>query len=338
MTASPPKARRRGARLLLPIAAVALLSVAPMILPAYWVGVLLIALLYAVLASNWDLCLGYAGVFNWAHLAVFALGAYTAGVLSTKYGVSPWLCILAAAAVAMIAHALIAVPCLRVKGVYVALVTFAFAQVCYQLVLSMDDLTGGSRGMTFIPSIKIGGYSFMKDGGIGYYYLALGMFVVSTVFLYLVVRSNFGLSIRALRDYEDYAVSRGVPLARQRLLTFVLSGAFAGATGAVYTFYLSVASPELFSFSYIASLLSMVLIGGIGTLWGPIIGAFAMTFLSQAMNSLGPWNIMIVSALTVLVLLVYPAGIIGAVRQVNAWWRRRQGQKSEAGAADAACT
>lgn len=322
--------RRKGIRLAgLGLLGLVALGVAPLLTgPGYWRHVLVVALLYAVLASNWDITLGYAGVFNWAHIAIFALGAYAAGILSKNLGISPWLCIPAASAVAMIAGALVCLPVLRVKGIYVALVTFAFGEVCRHFILSQSDYTGGSYGLVLIPSVKIGNYSFLKDGKIAYYYLALALFVSSTLFLLRIVKSNFGLSIVALRDYEDYAISRGVPVARQRVLTFMVSSAFTGATGGVYAFYLGVVSPELFGFGYIATLLSMVLIGGIGTIWGPIIGAFLMTFVTEFMVDLGAWRFLIVATLTVLVLLFYPEGAIGGVRRVAEWrprWLRLGG-------------
>lgn len=310
-------------RLALPAVCLTLLAVAPFIVGGYWQNALVVAMLYAVVASNWDITLGYAAVFNWAHAAIFVLGAYAAAILSTKCGVSPWLCLPAAALVSMLAGALVCLPVLRLKGIYVALVTFAFGELCRLLVLSQPSYTGGHYGITLIPSMRIGDYSFLRDGQIGYYYLALAVLVLSTALLLWMVRTRFGLSIMALRDYEEYAVSRGVPLARQRLLTFIVSSFFTGITGGLYAFYLSVVSPDLFGFGILATLLAMVLVGGLGTIWGPIMGAFAMTFLTQSMISLGPWSYLITAMLTVAVLLFYPEGIIGLLRQL-ACWRPRQ--------------
>jgi branched-chain amino acid transport system permease protein len=282
----------------------------------YLQHLLIVAMLYAVLACNWDLSLGYAGVFNWAHIAFFALGAYGAGILSKSFGVSPWLCILVAAGVAVLASVVVCLPVLRVKGLYVCLVTFAFGQLCLHIIVSFSKYTGGSQGLVSIPPITLGSYSFMQDHKIGYYYLALALFLASTIYLYKIVRSHFGLSIVALRDYENYAISRGVPLARQRFLTFILSAVFTGATGAVYGFYLGVVSPELFGFGYTATLLSMVLLGGISTLFGPILGAFVLTFVSEFLVSLGPWRYIITSSIIVLVLLFYPGGVYPGLQKL----------------------
>lgn len=296
------------------LAGVAFLAVLPLIFPSsYFMHLLVLALLYGVLASNWDLTLGYAGIFNWAHVTIFALGAYTAGVLSVKFGVLPWLCILAAMVVAVVAAVGICLPVLRVKGIYVVLVTFAFGQLCLHLTLGLSDYTGGSQGLVGIPAIQIGDYTFAGDGKIAYFYLALALFFSSTYYLRRVVRSNFGLSIVALRDNEEYAVSRGIPLSRQRLITFAASAVFTGATGAVFAFYLGVVSPEFFSFSYTATLLTMILLGGISTIYGSLLGAFVITFISEFLVDLGPSRFLIISTISVVVMRFYPSGSWAAI-------------------------
>lgn len=297
------------------LAATAMLAVLPIIFPSsYFMHLLVLALLYGVLASNWDLTLGYAGIFNWAHVTVFALGAYTAGVLSARFGVSPWLSMAAAVVVAVAAAVGIALPVLRVKGIYVVLVTFAFGQLCLHMALGLSDYTGGSQGLVGIPAIRLGGYSFAANGKIAYFYLALVLFLASTYYLRRMVRSNFGLSIVALRDNEDYAVSRGAPLSRQRLLTFAASAVFTGATGAVFAFYLGVVSPELFSFSYTATLLTIVLLGGVSTIYGSLVGAFVITFISEFLVDLGPWRFLIISTIIVIIMRFYPSGSWPAIR------------------------
>jgi len=307
----------RKYRVVVIIAGIALLAGAPWIISSLYIRhLLVIAMLYAVLASNWDLTLGYAGVFNWAHIAFFGIGAYSAGILSKSFGISPWICILAGGLVAVIASALICLPVLRVKGIYVCLVTFAFGQVCLQIILSQSKYTGGSQGLVLIPPITIGNYSFLSNDKIGYYYLALLLFIASIVYLRRLVGSYFGLSVVALRDLEIYAISRGVPLSRQRLLTFIASAVMTGITGAVYAFYLGVVSPDLFGFGYTATLLSMILLGGIGTIYGSLLGAVVLTFVSEFMVSLGPWRFLVISSIIVVVMMFFPEGILSAVKRL----------------------
>ena len=283
---------------------------------AYVRHLLVISMLYAVVAACWDLSLGYGGVFNFAHVALFAIGAYTGGILTKTFGFPPLLAILLGGGAAVVASLIVCLPVLRVKGIYVCLVTFAFGQLCLHVVRSQGDITGGNRGLVLIPPISIGGYVFTANDKIAYYYLALLLLVLATVFLRALVNSYFGLSIIALRDYEEYAISRGVPLTRQRLLTFAASAVFTGITGAVYALYLGVVSADLFGFGYTTTLLSMVVVGGSATTYGPILGAFILAFATEFMTSLGPWRHMITAVLIVLVLRFYPEGLYGGLMRL----------------------
>ena len=208
---------------------------------------------------------------------------------------------------------------LRLKGIYVVLVTFAFSQLCFQLVLSQEEITGGSMGMPLLPPLKIGDYNFARDGKFGYYYVGLFLLVLSTIYLHRLVRSRFGTSIIALRDNEDYAISRGISLARQRMLTLGLSAFFTGVAGGFYSTYVRVASPEIFGFGFLSLALSMLLLGGLNSIYGPILGAFVITLLSEAMVDLGPMRFLIISALIILMLLFYPGGLINALQQASTW-------------------
>jgi len=304
---------------LLPLVIIAAgLAVLPLAVPNLYIRhLVMVAMMYAVIASNWDLSLGYGGIFNFAHAAFFALGAYTAGVLAKNFGVSPWLGILAGGGVAVLASIIVCLPVLRVKGIYVCLVTFAFSQLCLQIVRSQRDITGGAHGLMAVPPLSIGGYDFLSNDKLAYYYLILILLIISTIYLRKLVKSDFGLGIVALRDFEDYAISRGVPLAKQRLLTLMASAVFTGFTGAIYTYYSGVASLELFGFGYTTTLLSMVLLGGMASIYGPIIGAFFVGFMLEFLTELGPWRFLMLAALIVLVLIYYPGGIFGGLKTLR---------------------
>jgi branched-chain amino acid transport system permease protein len=212
----------------------------------------------------------------------------------------------------------VALPVLRVKGIYVCLVTFAFGQLCLHLILSMSSYTGGSNGLVMIPSMSLGAYNFAAHGKVAYYYLVLSTLIVSTVFLRRVVTSYFGLSIVALRDFEDLAISRGVSVAKQRLLTLAASAVFTGAIGAIYSFYLGAVSAELFGFGYLATILSMILLGGTSTIYGSIAGAFVLTFISEFLVSLGPWRFVIIATMIIVLIWRYPSGLLLGLRSLAA--------------------
>ena len=316
---------------MLRVALLAVLAIIPLVIDSnYLQHTLLVAMLYAILVSNWDVTLGFAGIFNFAHLGFFALGAYGAGIATKIMELPTFLGIFAGALLATVASIIVCLPVLRLKGIYVVLVTFAFTQLCYQVILNQTEITGGTFGMVLIPALEVFGYSFRSDGKLGYYYMAMVLLIVSTVYLHYLIRSNFGRSIIALRDNEDYAVARGVALARQRLLTFAASAVFTGACGGLYAQYLRTASPDMFGFAFVTLALSMLLLGGISTMWGPIIGAFIFTFISEFMVDLGEWRWLIIGTLIVLVLRYYPAGLLSLLDRVGGAWFRPQRESAPA--------
>lgn len=298
--------------LLLALAIVVALLLPSVVQDSYWRHLFIIAFIYAIVASNWDLSLGYAGVFNFGHVAFFGIGVYATGLSAKLLGIDPWVAMALGGLAASLAGAVVALPVLRLKGIYVILVTFAFSQLVLQFVLSQSDLTGGTQGLVRIPTISAFGYNFLRDYRFGYYYVALALLVASTMFLRLLVGSNFGMSLRALRDNEDYALARGIPTGLQRLKVLIASAFFTGVAGGFYAVYLRVASPEVFGFSTVSLALSMVLVGGIATIYGPIAAAIILTLVTESLAHLAGMNesrFMLVAALMLAVLLFLPKGL-----------------------------
>jgi|TARA_B110000259_G_C14003529_1_gene397129 branched-chain amino acid transport system permease protein len=286
----------------------------------------ILALLFAVVASNWDLTLGYAGIFNFAHVAFFGIGAYTSAIVTIHLGVPIWLDLVCAVAVVAVLSAITAFLALRLRGIYVALVTFAFVQLCVALIISQKSITGGAVGLVGVPDLQIAGYAFGVDYQ-AYFYTAEALLIASTIFLRWLVTSNFGLSLIALRDNESYARSRGIPATRQRVLAMVLSSIFPALAGGVYAHYLIVASPDIFSFSLTTLILSMTLLGGTATIYGPIIGALFLTIMIEALAGLGVVRFMIVAVLIILTLRFLSGGIwsLGeSVRDIIASLKNKQ--------------
>lgn len=309
-------------RIALWVVAVAVFLATPRLIgDPYLLHLAVLGMIFAVVASNWDLTLGYAGVFNFAHIALFGLGAYTSGVLSVRLGVSPWLGILAGTVVAVVVAAIVSIPAIRLRGIYVALLTFAFAQLASALIVSQTAITGGLAGLVGVPGLRLGGLEFRANIA-AYFYLAGGLLLASTLFLRRVVTSDFGLSLVALRDFEEYAVSRGVPLARQRFFAFLYSAIFTGAAGAIYVHYLMVASPEVFGFSLTTLFLSMILVGGTATIYGAVIAGVLLTYVSELMAPLGPIRFMLVAVLIIVTMWFIPGGIWGVINGGLAGSRR----------------
>ncbi|MEX3010300.1 alpha/beta fold hydrolase [Hoeflea sp. TYP-13] len=296
--------------------------------------ILILIFVYAILASNWDLSLGYGGIVNFAHIAFFAIGLYTYGIAAKIFGLDPWLALLLAPTLAMAFAALLAIPVLRLEGIYVILVTIAAAQLLFQLVVSQGDYTGGTSGMVLLPRLEIGGYRLSSDGRVGYYYLSLLLVVLSTIFLYKLERSALGRAIKALRDNKYYAISRGVSEGRIRLLTLCASAIFPGLAGAFYGAYLRIASPDVFGLGFLTITLSILLLGGVSTIWGPLIAAVVITAFAEILADYGAWRNIIIALMIIAVVVVYPGGLFAAMQEIwgittrlrtnaIAAWRRR---------------
>ena len=273
----------------------------------------IIAFIYAIVAASWDLSLGYAGIFNFGHVAFFGIGVYATGLCAKLLGIDPWIAMLIGGAVASAAAAVVALPVVRLQGIYVVLVTFAFSQLVLQFVISQSQITGGTQGLVRVPTIELFGSNFLRDYKFGYYYVAFALLVISTLCLRFITRTDFGLSIRALRDNEDYSLARGIPIGLQRLKVLVASEFFAGIAGGFFAIYLRVASPEVFNFSTMALILSMVLVGGTSSIYGPVIAALVLTFISEGLanvDGLAEGRFMLVAVAMVLGLLFFPKGLV----------------------------
>jgi ABC-type branched-subunit amino acid transport system permease subunit len=334
MRYDPPFHKSNG--LVPALVALALLMVLPLVFEASYIRHLLIlTFVFGIVAASWDLSLGFAGLFNFAHVALFAVGIYTYAILSKTLGLDPWLAILAAGPVVMVVAALVALPVLRLDGIYVILVTIAFSQLVYQIIISQSSITGGTSGMVTLPALQIGEYKLTSDGRIGYYYVALALLVAACAFLHLLVRSRVGRAIIALRDAKYAAIARGVPEARTRIVTLAASGLFTGLAGGFYASYVRVASPDIFGLGSMTLVLSILLVGGVGTIWGPVVASFLIILLSEVLTDLGPWRDILIALMIIAVMVFYPGGLWGVVQELReaittrrAAWRAALRRKS----------
>ena len=291
------------------VLAAACFAIPMLVSSTYWRSILIISFIYGIVAASWDLTLGYAGVFNFAQVATFGIGSYTAGILSIR-GVPPIVSILLAIIFGVIFNGIVALPVIRLRGVYVALITFAAAQIAGSIVLGWTSVTGGGTGLVLIPDLTILGFNF-NSSEIGFVYLAEISLIISLLILKRVANSSFGMSLIAGRDSEDYALSRGIALGRNRVLALLIGAAFASFSGALFTYYLASASPTLFGFGTATIVLSMVLVGGAGSIYGPAFAAVLLTTLQNVRQvaALGPITFMIIAALIVLILRYLPGGL-----------------------------
>jgi branched-chain amino acid transport system permease protein len=286
----------------------------PFAIPQYSLTVLIEALIFGLLAMSLDLLVGYCRLYSFGHAAAYGLGAYAAALILTHLQLPLPIGI----ALAVLATTLVAIPiawiCTRSTGVSFAMLTLAFAQLGYAMLFRFRDITGGSDGITGIPrpAGPLGMTWF--QGKIGYYYLVLGCLIASYLLCRAIVRSSFGAVLSAIRENEPKAIALGYDTRLYKIATVVLSYAFGGLAGALYAAFAGFASPELFFWLVSGRALIMVVVGGAGTLIGPILGGVFFIFLEHELSQVTDlWPLVFGSIFMAFVMLA-PEGIWGLLR------------------------
>jgi branched-chain amino acid transport system permease protein len=292
-------------------AGLALLVLLPPVLPNdYVITVLILCMLHAVLASSWNLLMGFAGIFSFGHQAFFGLGCYVSALLAMRAGLDPWLGALVAGLAAAALGAFIAVPTLRLRAApYIAIATLGFAEIARITASNLVDLTRGELGLWGIPPLT--GLGRFGTGRIVSYYVMFALFGVTMLVLWRLVRSRFGTALLAIRESQDAAESLGVDVTRYKVAAFAVSSFFAGAAGAFYAHTFLVLTPSaVMSVALMVEIIAYTLVGGAGTLLGPVVGAFALTLSLEQLRLLGDWRLLIYGAALVVLIIFMPEGVM----------------------------
>ncbi len=242
--------------------------------------------IYSIVTISLCLLMGYAGQISLGHAAFYGLGAYGSAILTVKFAFNPWLAMIAAAlATAVIAWG-IGIPTLKLKEHYLALATMGFGIIIYMVLLQESAWTGGPSGLTGIPYISLGSFRFDRD--FKYYYLVWTM-VFFTIFICRnIVKSRIGLALRAIHGSEIAAEAMGVDTARYKLQIFVVSAVFASIAGSLYSHYVTMINPSPFGFKMSIEFVLMAVVGGIASIWGPLLGVAIVTFLTEFLREFIP--------------------------------------------------
>jgi branched-chain amino acid transport system permease protein len=306
----------RGAAIVAAIAAAAL-ALVPALAGDFTLHMLTTSCYYTILAASWNLLAGFTGQFSLAHQAFAAIGAYTSGLLIRYFAVPIWFGITSGVLVAALFGYGLGRMVLSMRAIYLAIATWAFAETIHIVLTAAYPITRGELGLDVPPL-------FRNLDPLSYYYLFAALAFVSVLAMYAMVRSPFGQFMRAIKDDELRAESLGVDTTRVKIVVFTVSSAFAGLAGAFYAHYLVVLSPQLADFNEMAKLIIMVVLGGLGSVAGPIIGATPVQVLITWLQKYGEWD-MVIFALAVIVLMRTHAGGINSLIQKLALATRRIG-------------
>ena len=315
------------------IAAIAL----PLLVPGrYIVTQSTLLFVWAIVVVQWNLVLGVGGIFSLAQMALFAAGAYATAMLGFYWKWPMLLAIPAGGVVAIVVSLVVGLACLRLKGPYVALLTLAVAQVMYVLIVNDTDcftttggcmpLFGGVRGIGQFGDIGLRAL-FPSKWYVAHYYVALALLAVAIAFSVVVIRGPLGLAFRALRDNPGYAMSRGISRFKYQLWIFGVSAFFTGIAGGFYAVHFRVVGPSVFSFQLLLFLIAMIVVGGLGSIWGPLLGAVLLMFADEAMKEVSDYRNIGLGLLLAVFVIAWPNGIVGWIDTLR---QRRRARKAAA--------
>lgn len=275
----------------------------------YYLSVITLALIYAITASGLNLLTGYTGQLNLAHGGFMAIGAYTVGILTVDYEWSFWAAFMGAIIVTMLMGLLIALISLRLKGHFFSIFTLCVGYIIFLLIEKWEDLTHGVLGIMNVPAPELGNIDFYDPKS--QYFLVLCCLVIGLWVKSRLVHSIIGRSFVAIRNSEPLAEAIGINPMKTKTLSFVLSVTYAATAGALYAGYVRFLGPDMAYVTHTFSVVMFVLVGGLGTLAGPIIGAILLSTLTQSLQFLEDYRMLIFGALLIIVLIFIPSGIVG---------------------------
>ncbi|MDH5559979.1 MAG: branched-chain amino acid ABC transporter permease [Deltaproteobacteria bacterium] len=276
---------------------------------SHYLDILIFAGIYCLITIGLSLLMGYAGQISLGHAAFFGIGAYISGILTTKYGLNPWVCILIALFVSGFIAYCIGVPTLKLHGHYLAMGTLAFGIITFIIFNEEITYTGGPDGMGNIKELQLLGFPI--DTNMKYYYLVWLTVVLALLFSVNLIQSRVGRALRAIHTSEVAASSMGVNVAGYKIQIFVFSAILASISGSFYAHYIKFLNPTSFDLFFSIKLLIMIVMGGMRSIWGAIIGAVIIAFLSfEWLGAFHEFETLAYGAILLLVTIFLPDGLV----------------------------
>ncbi len=263
-------------------------------------------LVWSIVATSWAVVLGFLGIFHFAQIAFFGIGAYASALLTVKAGFSPWLGVLFGGTAAAIISLGLSLPALRLRGPYIAVVSFGFSE-CIRISTSNLEFTGAELGVWGTASLWQGCEK------IGFYYVILGVFIIVVGFLYFLLTSKFGLALRAIKQSQISSDSIGIQIYKMKISFFFLSAFFAGVGGAMYVHYMSGVSPEIYNIAHMIDIMVMGLVGGLHSVFGPMVGAAIVFFSLENLRVIQDFRFMVYAMVMILIMIFKPDGVYSLI-------------------------
>jgi branched-chain amino acid transport system permease protein len=296
----------------------ALLIIAPLVLPEFWRRFLTEILIWGLLAMSSDLLIGYTGMVSFGHSAFFGLGIYgAAAALLTVRPPNLWLALIYGLVAAAIVAAFVAYFSTRLRDIYFAITTLIFSQIFYVIIFTWTEVTGGENGLTFIrPPLAIPGLFSIRFTPAVLHWFVLAVVTISYLVLRRVTQSPFGMVLQSIRENEARTRAIGYPVERYKIVAVMLSGVFAGLAGVLYALQNQFAAPDFVFFLVSGETVIFNVIGGIGTLVGPIVGAAFFLLLREALSRFfTEYYLIFVGLIFIAIVIFLPQGLLGFARR-----------------------
>jgi branched-chain amino acid transport system permease protein len=288
---------------------------------AYYLQLLTFIGIHTLLALGLNMLMGYAGQISLGHAAFYGIGAYTSAILTVHYGFSPWLALPAAILAAMAVAWIVGVPTLKLSGYYLGMGTLGFGMIVHILLREWSSMTGGASGFVGIPPLSLGPVSFAD--GRNYFFLVWGFVLLSLILCQRIIDSRVGRGLRAIHDGEKAAAAVGVNTSRLKLQVFVLSAALSALAGFLYAHLVFFISPGSFGFLASIRMVTMVVIGGMASIWGAFFGAGLLTLLPEWLHAFSEFEMLIYGLILMCVMIFLPQGLTRGLLDIYEKYRRK---------------
>ncbi len=292
--------------------------------PTFYISLLTQTWIYAIVAMSLDLLVGFTGLVNFSQAALFGVGAYTVAIGATRFHITGFAEVIVLGIVAaVLTAALFGLVALRSEGVGFIIMTIALNEIVWGLAYQWVSVSGGDNGITGIVRPHVG--PFDVSANTGYYYVCLAFFVLALALLLIVVRSPFGLVLKGVRETPRRMLALGYNVWLYRYLALMLSAGFAGMAGVLFAWYNQFVGPVTLSLDQTTQILIMVILGGIGTLYGQLFGAFVVVFLSNELSAVTQRWEMILGLVYFAVVMYAPGGLVALIPRL---WARLRGRRA----------
>ena len=305
--------KKNKSAMIIALAAIALAAILPMFITNnYHLNLMIQVLINIIIVVGLNFITGLTGQMNLGTAGIFSMGAYTSSLLATKLGINPWICLVAAVGMGCLIGMGLGYPSLRVSGVYLALTTIGFSEIVRILMTNLTGLTGGALGVTGIPAFSIFGFKFQSNKEIYYLYLVIAVLLIFNA--YRIVNSKGGRSFLAVKDNPDAVEAGGVNIANIKIMAFTLAAIYATIAGSLYAHYVGFINPSAYNLEFSINYVVMLVIGGIGSVPGNVLGAILVTLVPEFLRFMENYYWLVFSIITLLFVIFLPNGIVSLFR------------------------